>query len=102
MLVWGVQSSRLDPQNCIKPLQSWHIRSRRRGPEAQSTPQPHFEIESSLKTVSRQRGSGARGEERDGRENTSIMSPLVGGNMVTAVRQGVPSELRDGHRVLLF
>lgn len=52
--------------------------------------------------MSRQRGSGARGEERDGRENTSIMSPLVGGNMVTAVRQGVPSELRDGHRVLLF
>lgn len=63
VLAWGAQSSRLDPQHGILSAGTSEV-----GPEVQRAPQLHFEIEASLKTVSRQRGSGVRGEERKGRE----------------------------------
>ena len=44
-------------------------------------------------------GSGEKGTDWG---NPSIMSPLVGGDADTVVRQEVPSELIDGHRVCSF
>lgn len=88
VLNWGAQSSRLDPQHAILSAGTSEV-----GPEVQRAPQLHFEIEASLKAVSRHRGSGVRGEERKGRGNTCFMSLLAGGDLDTVVGQGVPSEL---------